>query len=204
MTQAAQRLERVVRSYESSLVRVIFVAVVELSEADGRGVSVRQLKNFLRGNDRPRVNAPDQVRPVFGLLAGFEDRRLNEIIEHLAECGELQCVPGATQRVELAASARQFLGRGHGCWRGKLPSRPRLGESPVLEASLWKLRDRLARREGRAPYSVFPNHVLAAVATRRPKSMGELASIDGLGEARLRRYGRSILRVVRAQARQTT
>ena len=44
---------------------------------------------------------------------------------------------------------------------------------------------------------ILPNHVLERIAHARPSTLEALAEIDGLGEKRLRRYGETLLEIVR-------
>ena len=64
-------------------------------------------------------------------------------------------------------------------------------------ARLRELRKELAAAEGIPVYGVCANEQLAEVAKRRPASLAELQEIDGLGEARLGKYGEAFLEVVR-------
>jgi superfamily II DNA helicase RecQ len=42
-------------------------------------------------------------------------------------------------------------------------------------------------------YVVFHNSTLAEIASRRPQTIAELASVPGVGPAKLERYGRDVL-----------
>ncbi|HJW66928.1 MAG TPA: HRDC domain-containing protein, partial [Gaiellaceae bacterium] len=42
-------------------------------------------------------------------------------------------------------------------------------------------------------YVVFHNSTLAEIASRRPKTIAELASVPGVGPTKLERYGRDVL-----------
>ena len=68
-----------------------------------------------------------------------------------------------------------------------------------METGLWDLRRRLAENEERAPFSIFSNRTLAALASARPRDLGELAGIPGFGEARIRKYGEAVLGVLRGE-----
>ena len=66
-----------------------------------------------------------------------------------------------------------------------------------LEDKLRALRRKLAKAESRSAFGIFPNATLAELAARRPGCLAELAEIPGLGEARIRKYGRRILAALR-------
>ena len=57
-------------------------------------------------------------------------------------------------------------------------------------------RAQIAREHGVPAYVVFHDNTLQAIAHRRPRSLGELRSISGIGEKKLERYGDQILAVV--------
>ncbi|MBV8480194.1 MAG: ATP-dependent DNA helicase UvrD2, partial [Actinobacteria bacterium] len=93
-------------------------------------------------------------------------------------------------------------------WSGK-PSRflAELGHAQVREAKRtqdwtpaaqrlreWRLER--AREDGVPPYVVFHDSVLHAIADARPRSLGELSQIAGVGPAKLERYGDDVLALI--------
>lgn len=60
-------------------------------------------------------------------------------------------------------------------------------------ARLRALRKSIAEAEGVPPYAVFTNEQLAAMVTARVATVEALAAIDGVGPARVERYGPSFL-----------
>jgi DNA helicase-2/ATP-dependent DNA helicase PcrA len=91
-------------------------------------------------------------------------------------------------------------------WVGK-PSRfllelggaPAPTEAPAgLEAlRAWRLRR--ARADEVPAYVVFHNTALEEIATRRPRSLAELAAVPGVGPAKLARYGEEVLAALAEQ-----
>jgi DNA helicase-2/ATP-dependent DNA helicase PcrA len=91
-------------------------------------------------------------------------------------------------------------------WVGK-PSRfllelggaPAPSEAPAgLEAlRAWRLRR--ARADEVPAYVVFHNTALEEIATRRPRSLAELAAVPGVGPAKLARYGEEVLAALAEQ-----
>ena len=55
----------------------------------------------------------------------------------------------------------------------------------------WRLQR--ARTDEIPAYVVFHNSTLAEIAERRPKTITELASVPGVGPAKLERYGEDVL-----------
>jgi DNA helicase II / ATP-dependent DNA helicase PcrA len=63
---------------------------------------------------------------------------------------------------------------------------------PVAEA-LRAWRRKRAEADGVPAYVVFNDRTLAALAERRPRSRGELLAVEGIGPAKLDRYGDELL-----------
>ena len=55
----------------------------------------------------------------------------------------------------------------------------------------WRLKR--SKRDDVPAYVVFHNSTLAEIAARRPRTIAELASVPGVGPAKLERYGRDVL-----------
>jgi ATP-dependent DNA helicase RecQ len=68
----------------------------------------------------------------------------------------------------------------------------------ALLARLKSLRTQIAREERVAPFIVFSDRTLAEIALRRPKSEHAMATIRGIGPAKLERYGPRFLEIVAA------
>jgi ATP-dependent DNA helicase RecQ len=68
------------------------------------------------------------------------------------------------------------------------------GADPALFEFLKKLRRQEASRDGVRPYQVLPDTVLAEMARGRPTTEDGLLRISGVGEMRLRSYGRTFLK----------
>jgi superfamily II DNA helicase RecQ len=65
-----------------------------------------------------------------------------------------------------------------------------------LFAKLRSVRKRLADGEGVPAYAIFTNEQLAAMIRAGVRSRAELAAIDGVGEARVAKYGAAFLEVL--------
>jgi DNA helicase-2/ATP-dependent DNA helicase PcrA len=77
--------------------------------------------------------------------------------------------------------------------------RPRAAEpdDPTYVAlKVWRLKR--SKRDEVPAYVVFHNSTLAEIAARRPRSIGELASVPGVGPAKLERYGADVLAALEA------
>jgi DNA helicase-2/ATP-dependent DNA helicase PcrA len=74
------------------------------------------------------------------------------------------------------------------------------GRQPPGFEELRAWRRRRSKADGVPPYMVFHDATLAAIADRRPATLGELGEIAGIGPAKLERYGGELLAVVASSA----
>jgi len=81
-----------------------------------------------------------------------------------------------------------------------LPPQLSPGDAPLLQA-LKDWRREQARSQGVPPYVVFHDRTLVEVVARCPGSLQELAEISGVGQAKLDRYGPSLLEALQAGLR---
>jgi ATP-dependent DNA helicase RecQ len=77
--------------------------------------------------------------------------------------------------------------------RGVAPDGP---HDPLFEA-LREERRRLAKEAAVPPYVIFHDSTLREIAAARPGSMEALGAVQGVGAAKLERYGEAMLAVVR-------
>lgn len=84
--------------------------------------------------------------------------------------------------------------------RGKVDYREVLSEPDfALFAKLRALRKTLADKEGVPACALFTNEQLAEMAQRRVRTAAALREIDGVGEARVEKYGKDFLAVLQAE-----
>lgn len=83
------------------------------------------------------------------------------------------------------------------------PGAPKVDYKEVLSASDFavfaRLRDarkRIAKKEAVPPYAIFTNEQLAEMITTKVSSLAAMEKIDGVGTARLKKYGAAMLDVL--------
>jgi superfamily II DNA helicase RecQ len=74
----------------------------------------------------------------------------------------------------------------------------------ALFAKLRELRKALAEKEALPAYAVFTNEQLAEIAKARCRTAGELGKVDGVGAARIEKYGAQVVAVVTEHEGQPT
>ena len=88
----------------------------------------------------------------------------------------------------VQAASEEMTKGSRGSWR-----------PPIAEADLplWNAlrtwRGERAQREGVPPYVICSNRQLAAMVEKRPGSMSALGAIEGIGKAKLAKYGQELL-----------
>lgn len=71
-------------------------------------------------------------------------------------------------------------------------------EDFALFAKLRDWRKATAEQEGIPVYAVLTNEQLAAIASKRPETVGQLRDIEGIGEGKAGKYGDGVLAIVSA------
>jgi ATP-dependent DNA helicase RecQ len=84
--------------------------------------------------------------------------------------------------------------------RGRKAAKPAAtgGDDALFEA-LRTLRKRLADEAGMPPYIIFNDASLRDMAQRQPTTLEEFATIVGVGQAKLTRYGQQFVEAIRSQ-----
>ena len=77
------------------------------------------------------------------------------------------------------------------------PTRAQEPDDPLYSA-LKQWRYKRASEDEQPAYLVFHNTTLAEIAARRPRDLGELGAVPGVGPTKLERYGSEVLAVLRA------
>jgi superfamily II DNA helicase RecQ len=78
----------------------------------------------------------------------------------------------------------------------RIGSKDQPSADPDLFEALKHWRSARAKADGVPAYVVAKDVTLEAIAGRRPGSLAELATIDGIGPAKLERYGDELLAIV--------
>src|SRR5439155_3110980 len=96
------------------------------------------------------------------------------------------------------AEARRSRGAGE---RKQPPAGDLDADGVVAFEALRAWRRQRAGADAVPPYVVFHDRTLVEMARRRPQSRADLFTVDGVGPAKLERYGDEVLAVLRAPMR---
>ena len=84
--------------------------------------------------------------------------------------------------------------------RSKVDYREVLSEADfAVFAKLRNLRKELAEKEGVPAYALFTNEQLAEMVQRRARSLTAMKEIEGVGDARIEKYGAQFLAVLKGE-----
>jgi ATP-dependent DNA helicase RecQ len=176
---SARPAQPVVPDLPDDPARTIVDAVAGLTWPLGR----RSLVALLRGS----VKAPPTARRsrAFGALGAASDAEVGRWVRSLEATGALVERTTPDGFVVLHANVDAPL--------------PRLGTPPAapgdatLAAELRAWRTRRARADSVPAYVVLHDATLVELAARKPRSQSELATVKGLGPAKVERYGDELL-----------
>ena len=83
--------------------------------------------------------------------------------------------------------------------KGAVDYKEKLGEQDfAIYVQLRNLRKILSEQENIPAYALFTNEQLATMVTQRVDSLAELSKIEGIGKARLEKYGKSFLQLLQS------
>jgi ATP-dependent DNA helicase RecQ len=191
-------------------------ALACVARFDGHLGGVR-IASILRGTADSWTSTRSWVTELqwFGALRSWDLQRIRELLERLVELG---CISrghgekptlGITPRGSAVLRGEESLDvdvRAASPVRATGTRKATIGSAPALEMTAevaarfealrsWRLE--VARSTEVPPYVVFHDRTLAEIAHRRPTTTGALASIPGVGPAKLERYGDAVLTVMR-------
>ena len=174
--------------------------------------------DILRGIDNERTSQLGHDRlTTFGVGADMDEKQWRSVFRQLLAAGLLATDAEGFGTLRLTAASRDVL-VGNRSIHMREETRPvrrasRRRDSQLVtgaslgieayEQSLWDalraLRSRLAKQHGVPAYVIFHDATLLAMLRAMPENEEDLASISGVGEAKLKRYGRDFLEVINAK-----
>ena len=181
----------------------------------GQRFGVGHLVDVLQGveNEKTQRLGHDRL-PTFGVGKDLDRKAWGSVFRQLVAFGVLEVAHDAYGALRLTETAKPIL-RGErkvALRRDKPPVVGRRPKSPVdtppeadagsagLFQALRAERSRLAREQGVPSYIIFHDSTLMALASRRPRSLADLADVPGMGQKKIERYGATVLAVLAAAA----
>ena len=174
----------------------------------GQRFGSRHLIDVLRGQNTDRVAQwGHHDLSVFGIGADIEEAAWRDVFRQLVTLGFVRPDHAAFGALRLTDSSRPVLkGEQRIDMRRMAPRKgksatirrkaPIQGVSDADATLLERLRawrGEQAREQSVPAYVIFHDATLSAIASARPRDMGELATIHGIGAKKLERYGPSLM-----------
>ena len=176
--------------------------------------------DVLRGEETERALSLDHHRlSTFGVGAELDEKQWRSVFRQLLAAGLLEADAEGYGTLRLTVASRAVLSgersvklredvRPERASRRRRETRRAAGGGSLgieaYEQPMWDelraLRTQLAKQQGVPPYVVFHDATLLAMLRALPANEGELADISGVGDAKLKRYGRDFLAVINAPA----
>ena len=165
---------------------------------------VGHLADVLAGNDNEKVRSFGHDKlSVFGIADSEELALVPPVARALIARDALR--PDAYGGLSFGPGARPILKGEQGLSIAVPPPRRRASRrrqewpaDPVFDA-LREARRKLASEAGVPPYVIFHDSTLREIAATRPRSLGELGAVQGVGSVKLARYGEAMLAAVAAE-----
>lgn len=174
----------------------------------GERFGAQHLVDVLLGQKTEKVerNRHDRL-PTFGVGTELDERRWRGVVRQLVARGYLKTDVDGYNTLALTHRARPLL-RGEEkielrierevVKRTRKRKVPRAVEGSIFpEARLFErlraLRTELAKAAAVPPYVIFHDATLREIANRKPATLDELATLPGIGQKKLERYGEQLL-----------
>jgi ATP-dependent DNA helicase RecQ len=159
---------------------------------------VGHLADVLAGNDNEKVRSLGHHRlSVFGIATSDELALVRPVSRALIARDALRA--DAYGGLSFGPAAKPILKGEQTLTIAVPPMRKRArrardtGPADPLFDALREARRKLANDAGVPPYVIFHDSTLREIAARKPRSLSELAEVQGVGAVKLERYGQTML-----------
>ena len=180
----------------------------------GMRFGVSHLIDLLRGKSTDKIKEwQHQTLPTFGVGQDLDERSWKSVFRQLAAAGFIQVDLSEHGALKLTEAARDVLKskitvqlRRPQQRQGSASFRPRSApalvsdltpEAAILFDTLRQWRRESAKEQGVPAYVILHDKTLREIAEVRPTSHGMLATIAGMGAAKIEHYGQEILGLIR-------
>lgn len=177
----------------------------------GQRFGVTYVIDVLRGVENDRIlQSGHHLVSTFGIGKALSANQWKSVFRQLVANGYLRADPEGFGALQLTEICRPLL-RGETILQlrkdpdtkerssGRRTTRADL--PPVSDPDGWEAlratRKALAEEQGIAPFMIFHDVTLHEILERRPATLEELSHINGVGAAKLDRYGETFLAVIR-------
>jgi ATP-dependent DNA helicase RecQ len=182
----------------------------------GQRFGIAHVTNVLRGSNTEQVAARGHTDlSTFGLLREASSDEVRGYIDQLLAHGFLQQTGDSYPILQLTSSGVALMKNAEVAFeltlaRQRRPEKGRLSPKPRIEVESWEGVDRslferlramrlqLARSRGVPPYVIFHDSTLRDLARVKPRSVGELTNIYGMGARKIDALGGVVIETINA------
>lgn len=159
------------------------------------GISV--LVDILRGVRGPKITQNNLINiSTFGIMKEYSSGYIKDIIDKLLIEGYVSLKEGTYSILKLNENSIKILKSLHKVML-KIPKRDLvICEDEELFKLLRLFRKDKSREEKVKPYILFSDKTLIEISNKKPKNYEELLEIQGIGERKIKNYGKDILRII--------
>jgi ATP-dependent DNA helicase RecQ len=195
-------------------------AVVRLKRERGQKFGAGQVIDILLGKQTPKVSQHrHDSLSVFGVGKDLTDTQWRAVVRQLlaqgvlaveGDYGTLLCTPASEEvlyrgrqvrlrddppRVAKAKPAKAAQAAGDAAAGPVSVELPEAAAAVFEQLRAW--RAAAAKEQGVPAYVIFHDATLRQIATQLPSTLAELATVNGVGESKLARYGQQVLDLLR-------
>jgi ATP-dependent DNA helicase RecQ len=169
------------------------------SLVERRMLTPRLCVQMLTGSKSKVIEAAGLANdPSFGILKKYTVSELEGLLEAMLKDGSLTVKGGFLQLAENKPKpVVETKTRDTKETKEAKPSTKILETGELIEA-LQSYRTTQSKLEGMPPYIIYSNKVLTSISEQKPKTLNALLEIDGVGKAKVEKYGTAILEIVGA------
>lgn len=192
-------------------------AILETVSWCGGRFGVSRIVEILRGSRSKALLAfGGDGCPTYGICRALSKPSVTGLVKGLIDSGYLQVEGAEYPTIDVTSKGQEVLKSGTAVTLkavearqldvpAKKPSREKALTGAALRTSpedqelferLRQLRKELAEEEDVAPFVIFHDKTLKAIASHRPATASALLEVPGIGELKADRYGRRVLAVV--------
>ncbi len=186
----------------TALSRHVLSCIAETGETFGK----RQIASILYGSRDERSKRYEDCQS-YGSMSSLSQKRILELIDRLIGGGYISVSSGEYPILTLSAASgdilfdgKRVLMRFSASEKAQSKEKKEKGrqeadiqENPELFAALKELRRRLGDVEGVPAYIIFTDATLKDMVKKQPENEKELLSVVGVGEVKLKKYGKAFL-----------
>ena len=171
--------------------------------------------DVLKGSKNAKVKRYGfQQKTSFGLLGDFSGNEIRDMLRQAIDDGFLQQSEGQYPVVKLTAMGQDVLAGNRKVVQERMitppqedmmvPKKKRKQENPfIAEEALRTLFDALravrydmAKKEHIPPFVIFSDATLWEMASQQPRTLEDMATIKGVGEFKLNKYGKQFIHAI--------